>query len=81
MSKSVALAMAKTLKKIKRYVATKYGISTRYIKTNNDKILYGIGQGSGSGPAVWLSHLIVMFKLMTILAKISVREPNSYIET
>lgn len=66
LQKNTAIAMAKILQGMKRFVSTKFGMSNKYIKTTDLLTLYGIGQGSGGGPAVWLAHLIVMFKLMEI---------------
>ena len=55
--------------KCKRYVKTKFGISKEYSKSNIGTMLYGIGQGSGGGPGMWLSHLISMFQVLGSLVK------------
>ena len=65
--KNTAVVIAQTLQKMKRYVGTKYGISKKYIKTNLKELrkrLFGTGQGSGCGPAVWLCHLVVLFEIL-----------------
>ena len=39
-------------------------MSKHYLKTGIAFTQYGIGQGSGGGPAVWLCHLIVLFAIL-----------------
>ena len=53
----------------KRYVKTKFGISTEYSQSKKGSILYGIGQGNGGGPGMWLAHLIPMFQVLGSLVK------------
>ena len=48
----------------KTYVKTKYGTSREFYAGSDKEPLYGIGQGNGSGPAFWLSNLIVMFDVL-----------------
>ena len=64
LTKNAALTMSKSLKQMKRYVRTKFGQSKKHIKTNSSKVLYGIGQGSGGGPGVWLTHSTVLFNIL-----------------
>jgi len=46
-------------------VLTGLGISSQYIQSTPSMPLYGIGQGSGAGPAVWHAHLLKMIKTMS----------------
>lgn len=64
LQKNAAIAMATILRNMKRFIGTKFGMSNKYIKTGLAFTLYGIGQGSGGGPAVWLCHLIVLFAIL-----------------
>ena len=64
LERNIAITMALLLVKMKRHVGTKFGISKKFIRTRKLKQLFGIGQGSGGGPAVWLMHLIVLFNLL-----------------
>ena len=67
---NIALTMAMILVNMKRRVGTRFGISKKFIKSKKMKQLFGIGQGSGGGPAVWLMHLIVLFQLLEKQCKI-----------
>ena len=49
----------------KRHVKTKHGVSKKNIGTKRNQVLYGIGQGNGGGPAMWISHLTVMFSALS----------------
>ena len=51
-------------KKCQHHVRTKYGISTESFSCKDDEQLYGIGQGNGAGPAIWMSHINVMFNVL-----------------
>ena len=64
LQKNAAIAMATILRNMKRFIGTKFGMSNKYIKTGLAFTLYGIGQGSGGGPAVWLCHLTVIFAIL-----------------
>ena len=33
------------------------------------QLFFGIGQGNGAGPAIWLAHLTVMFSVLVTLTK------------
>ena len=48
---------------MKRFVGTKGGMSKKFNRTTALFTLFGIGQGSGSGPVVWLCHLLVLFMI------------------
>ena len=47
------------------YVRTQYGVSKEAYKADIHHPLFGIVQGNGAGPATWLSHSIVMFKVLS----------------
>ena len=64
LAKNAAITMSKSLTAMKRYVATKFGQSKKFIRTNKGMVLYGIGQGSGGGPGVWLTHSTVLFNIL-----------------
>ena len=64
LEKNAALTMSRALIPMKRFVATKFGISKKFIRTKHRKVLYGIGQGSGGGPGVWLTHSTVLFSIL-----------------
>ncbi len=49
----------------KRHVKTKQGVSRKNIGTKRNRVLHGIGQGNGGGPAMWISHLTVMFTALS----------------
>ena len=51
----------------RRHIKTKHGISTKGIRTKKQSPLYGIGQGNGGGPAIWLAHLTIMFTALSTL--------------
>ena len=61
MPKNWALFFAIFWSQCSHYVKTKYGISNDAFQAGMNEFLHGIGQGNGAGPALWLSHLIVMF--------------------
>ena len=54
-------------KECSHYVRTRYGVSKNSFKAENMKFLHGIGQGNGAGPALWLTHLTVMFEVLSKL--------------
>ena len=64
LEKNASLTMSKTLHKMRRFVGTKFGQSKQFIRTNTQRVLYGIGQGSGGGPGVWLTHSTVLFNIL-----------------
>ena len=60
MDRSISTFLARFMYHAKRHVRTSEGISKQSIRTTKRKVLHGIGQGNGGGPAIWLSHLTVM---------------------
>ena len=60
LDKSIGTFLARFMFQAKRHVRTGNGISKEHIRTTKWKVLHGIGQGNGGGPAIWLSHLTVM---------------------
>ena len=67
--KSAAVCLAKLLYGFKRFIRAKFGISEDYIRTAEHNVLYGIGQGNGGGPVIWLTHLTILFAVMDKLVK------------
>ena len=61
LQKQVGTLLARLMYKAKRHVRTGHGISKQNMQTKRKKVLYGIGQGNGGGPAIWIAHLTVMF--------------------
>ena len=59
--KSIGAFLARLMYQAKRHVRTGYGISKKTIRTTKRRVLHGIGQGNGGGPAMWISHLTIMF--------------------
>ena len=56
-------------RKCTHHIRTKFGISEKSFAMEENELLHGIGQGNGAGPALWLSHLIVMFDTIQKTAK------------
>ena len=65
LDKSIGTFLARFMFQAKRHVRTGHGISKKHIKTTKRKVLHGIGQGNGGGPAIWLSHLTVMLSAIS----------------
>ena len=63
--RSIGTFLARLMYQAKRYVRTGHGVSENYIRTTKTNVLYGIGQGNGGGPAMWISHLTVMFAALS----------------
>ncbi len=61
---TIATLLARLMFTAKRYVKTHHGVSTNGIRTKKGAPLYGIGQGNGGGPAIWLAHLTIMFSAL-----------------
>lgn len=57
--------LARLIFQAKRYVRSSHGVSVKYIRTTTNKVLHGIGQGNGRGPAMWISHLTMMFAALS----------------
>ena len=60
LDRSIGTFLARFMFQAKRHVRTGNGISKEHIRTTKRRVLHGIGQGNGGGPAIWLSHLTVM---------------------
>ena len=58
---TIGTFLARLMFLAKRHVKTKQGVSKANIGTKKKHVLHGIGQGNGGGPAMWISHLTVMF--------------------
>ena len=58
---TIGTFLARLMYQAKRHVRTGHGVSKRTIRTTKKRVLHGIGQGNGGGPAMWISHLSVMF--------------------
>ena len=58
---SIGTFLARLMYQAKRYVRTGHGVSKQAIRTTKKRVFHGIGQGNGGGPAMWISHLTVMF--------------------
>ncbi len=54
---SISTFLAWLMYMAKRHVKMHHGISRKNICTVKKKVLHGIGQGNGRGPAIWISHL------------------------
>ena len=65
LQKSIGVFLARLMFLSKRYVKTGHGISETNIGTTKKKVLHGIGQGNGGGPAMWIAHLTVMFSTLS----------------
>ena len=61
LQQSIGTVLARLMFQAKRHVKTSFGVSTTGIRTTKKHVLHGIGQGNGGGPAMWISHLTVMF--------------------
>ena len=61
----IATFLARLMFLAKRYIRTTHGVSAQNIGTTKNQQLHGIGQGNGGVPAIWLSHLTIMFKALS----------------
>ena len=52
--KSIGIFLARLMFQAKRHVKTKHGVFTQNICTTKKHMIYGIGQGSGVGSAMWI---------------------------
>ena len=66
---SIATFLARLMFTAKRYVKTQHGVSVNSIRTTREHPLFGIGQGNGGGPAIWLAHLTVMFTALAAICQ------------
>ena len=62
---SIATFLARLMFVAKCYVKTKHSVSVNNIRTTHEDPLFGIGQGNGGEPAIWLAHLTVMFTALS----------------
>ncbi len=67
LSQSIATLLARLMFVLERHVKTKHGVSDQSIRTTKHDPLYGIGQGNGGGPAIWLAHLTIMFTSLSAI--------------
>lgn len=58
---SIGTVLACLMFQASRHVKTRFGVSGSGIRTTEKHVLHGIGQGNGGSPAMWISHLTVMF--------------------
>jgi len=65
--KSVSCFVAQLMWKCKLFVKTKSGVTKESIRSKIGNVLFGIGQGNGGGPAMWIAHLIVIFSVLQTL--------------
>ena len=65
LEESIATFLARFMFLAQRFVKTKHGVSRNSIRTTHSSPLFGIGQGNGGGPAIWLAHLTVMFTALS----------------
>ena len=63
--RSIGTFLARLMFQAKRHVRTGHGVSKQHISTTKKQVLYGIGQGNGGGPAMWIAHLTVMFSALS----------------
>ena len=66
---SIAVFLARLMFVAKRQVKTKHGVSKKSIRTTARNPLFGIGQGNGGGPAIWLAHLTIMFTALSAVCE------------
>jgi len=67
---------AGVLAHMKYTVKTSYGVSTMFIQSMIDAMLFGTGQGSGASPAVWLTLSVVLLNSLRQLAPRGMRFTN-----
>ena len=62
---------AKVLIGMKYFVKTAHGISEAFYKVTPSFLLFGMGQGSGASPAIWLTIVICLLSASTAMAPIT----------
>ena len=67
LGQQISTFLARLMFMAKRHVKTKHGVSAKGIRTKKRATLYGIGQGNGGGPAIWLAHLTVMLMALSTI--------------
>ena len=81
LEKQVTATIVGSLQDSDRHIGTKTGISDNSIRSTKTEPLFGIGQGSGAGPALWLAHLVVMMKAFdSVCNGITVQSPDGEIK-
>ena len=63
--RSIGTFLGRLMYQAKRHVKTTHGVSENNIRTRKKRVLHGIGQGNGGGPAMWIAHLTVMFHALS----------------
>ena len=61
LDKEIGTFLARLMYKARRNIRAGRGVSKEYMIITRKKVLYGIGQGNGGGPAMLIAHLMVMF--------------------
>ena len=56
--KNINICHATTLRNMRHYICTGFGISDRYIQWANDNNAGGLGQDSGGASVSWYSHML-----------------------
>ena len=62
---------AKALIGIKYFVKMAHGISEAFYKVTPSFLLFGMGQGSGVSPVIWLTIVICLLSALTAMAPIA----------
>ncbi len=65
--RSIGTLLGNLMFQAKRHVKTQHGVSIDTIRTKKKRVLHGIGQGNGGGPAMWIAHLTVMFTALSLV--------------
>ena len=63
--RSIGTFLGRLMYQAQRHVKTNHGVSEANIRTRKKRVLHGIGQGNGGGPAMWIAHLTVMFHALS----------------
>ena len=62
---------AKALIRMKYFVKMAHGISEAFYKETPSFLLFGMGQGSGASPAIWLTIVICLLSALMAMAPIA----------
>jgi hypothetical protein len=68
---SVAWMHAKALSGMKYFIKTAHGISEGFYKATPSYLLFGMGQGSGASPAIWLTIVICLLSVLMAMAPLA----------
>lgn len=63
--RSIGTFLARSMFQAKQHVRTGDGVPSWNIRTTKKKVLHGIGQGNGGGPAMLILHLTDMFAALS----------------